>query len=461
MLRYLTVGQLEALEHGQFFRDKTIFLRVDTNTTLANGEIKVNPRIDHSAHVIQRLAITHGAKVIVGTHNGRPGDVSYIGTGVLLKSLRARVSNIHYIGNTFAGDTLNDDAVKEIIRMKGGTAFLLENLRFLPGEAKSLPAKEHAKSPFIRDLIEKCRVDLFVLDAFSIAHRSHRSVVGFCEIPNIAGPNLHDELVAISNLKKYFLNSKNPSSIFVLGGKKIQDYFGLIERATQEGLVKKILTGGLLANLCLFAKGFDLGSETKRLLERQDQKGKSVWDYLPRIERLIRDHPDVFVVPIDVAGRNGSGRSNHKIDQVPKGFCVYDIGDETIVLYEDVIQSMMNELPEEQKLMVYIKGPLGAYDISIDFNRGSRRILEFVIGSHLKKRIFSVMGGGDTTAMLNKFDISETEIDYISLAGGALIETLAGETLPGIAALEESFFRFGSKFESDQAEIPAIGAKVQ
>ncbi len=445
MLRYLTIDLIEDLYGSEVFRNKVVFLRVDTNTTVAHGDIQANARIIRSARTIRRLALEKGARVIVGTHNGRPGDLSYIGTGFIQRSLRPNITgDIDYIGNTFIDDTLNEDTIKAISRMKGGTALLLENLRFLPGESQSLPPSEHAKSRFIRDLIEKCGVEFFVLDAFSIAHRSHRSVVGFQDIPNIAGPNLHEELSTVDTLKTRFLKAENPSSIFMLGGTKIQDYFSLIERALREGLVRHILTGGLLANLCLVAKGYDLGSETRRLLERRDSKGKSLLDYLPKVEALLRGHEKTFVLPIDVAGTsNGSARSVHKVSEVPREFGAYDIGDGTVRLYENVIQREVEGLDADQQLMVYIKGPMGAYDLSIDFNTGSRKLLEFVISPQVKDRIYVVMGGGDTTAMLREFAIRETEIDYLSLAGGALIKMLGGEILPGIQNLEDSYERFG------------------
>lgn len=443
-LKYLHVDQLAAINRD-IFLDKTVFLRVDTNSTLVDGEIKRNERIYAAARVIRMMANTYGARVIVGTHNGRPGDLSYVGTGFGLRNLRKLiVKEIQYIGNTFIEDHLNDEAIRAINRLNGGEALLLENLRFLPGETKSLPPEEHAKTQFVRDLIEKCHVKYFVLDAFSIAHRSHRSVVGFMDIPNIAGPELHRELSAINDLKTRFLNSESPTSVFILGGKKVQDYFPLMEKALSEKRVRKILTGGLLANLGLFAAGYNVGEETKRLLMRRDSKGKSVWDYLPKLKQLLHDYPDVLILPIDVAGGDGSSRIVHRVDSVPSDFSVYDIGDETVGLYEETIEKVISENPTGREVMVYIKGPVGAYDLSPEYSFGSSQLLSLIREPRFRDKIYVVIGGGDTTAMLREFAIPTSSIKHkhISLAGGALIKMLAGERLPGIEALENSYMKF-------------------
>jgi phosphoglycerate kinase len=453
VLKYLNVEQLTAVDKD-VFRAKTVFLRVDTNSTVVDGEIKPNERIVAAARAIRKMATTYGAKVIVGTHNGREGDVSFVGTGFGLKSLRKQrlVGEIKYIGNTFEDDHLNDEAIREIKRLQSGEALLLENLRFLPGEAKSLSPEEHAKSDFIRDLIEKCRVEYYVLDAFSVAHRSHRSVVGFKDIPNLAGPELNRELSAITELKTRFLNGETPSSIFILGGKKVQDYFSLMERALKDNLVRKILTGGLLANLCLFAAGYNIGEETKRLLMRRDSKGKSVWDYLPKIKELLQGYPEVFVLPVDVAGGDGSARVLHKVEDVPEDFCVYDIGNETVGLYEETIEEVIKTNPTGREVMVYIKGPVGAYDLSPEYNFGSSQLLSLIRQPRYRDKIYTVIGGGDTTAMLREFSIPESSLihKHISLAGGALIKMLAGETLPGVQALEESYERFHKALGVDE-----------
>lgn len=443
-LKYLHVEQLTVL-NKDFFRDKTVFLRVDTNSTLVNGEIKANERIYAAARVIRKLATTHGAKVVVGTHNGRAGDVSFVGTGFCLRSLRKQiVKEIKYIGNTYIDDQLNDEAIRAIKGLEDGDALLLENLRFLPGETKSLSPEEHSQSQFIKDLVEKCHIECYVLDAFSIAHRSHRSVVGFKDIPNIAGPELHRELSAINQLRTRFLNSGAPSSIFILGGKKVQDYFPLMEKALKEKRVRKILTGGLLANLGLFAAGYDVGEETKRLLMRRDSKGKSVWDYLPTIKKLLEEYPDVLILPVDVAGGDGSSRNVYRVGNVPRDFCVYDIGEETVGLYEDVIENVIKNNPIGSEVMVYIKGPVGAYDLSPEYSFGSSQLLSLVREPKFRDKIYVVIGGGDTTAMLREFGIPESSMKHkhISLAGGALIKMLAGETLPGIEALQNSYNRF-------------------
>jgi len=372
--------------------------------------------------------------------------LSFIGIGLILKSLRRRVrGDIKYIGNTFIDDGINQDTIKEINSgLVAGEALILENLRFLQGETAPLTSEEHAKTKFVRDLVDTCKIDYFVLDAFSVSHRSHRSVVGFAEeVPCIAGPSLHEELSRIDKIVSYFHGSGEPNSIYILGGIKIQDYFSLLESALESAHVSKILTGGLLGNLCLFARHYDIGMETQARLRRPDLKGRTAWDYLPRISKLLEKYPDIVEVPIDLSGSANGSPTTYRVDSVPEGFCAYDIGTRTIRRYKEIIQDVVCR-SGGRKTLVYIKGPVGAYDLEDTYARGSLELLVTLTGD-LREQIYTVMGGGDTTAMLKAFEIDSKLINYISLAGGALIRVLGGEKLPGVKMLEESYLRFGNE----------------
>ena len=414
---------------------KTVFVRVDTNTTLINGQIRKNERVIRAARTIRRIA-ERGAKVIVGTHNGRMGDVSFVTLGQLKGQLSDKIiGEIKYIGNTYdpKRDTLNDEALRAIRSLSNGEALLLENLRYLDGETKNLSPEEHAKTAFIRTLIDDCGVQYFFNDAFSTSHRSHRSIVGFEELPNIAGLVMDSELSSVNEILEHLNNHQNGRlNVYVLGGVKIQDYFDLVENSLKEGKVEKVLTGGIFANLCLFVAGHDLGQENMKRLTKNDSKGKSIWDFADRAKKLLADYPDAFELPSDVAIEQDGRRVEYKIEkftpELGKNHAVLDIGRETTMRYSDIIRRAQ---------MVFVKGPVGFFE-SDNFNYGSREILNTLTTTNA----YSVMGGGDTSVMLNEFRVNRNEISYISLAGGALLDFLAGKTLPGVESLQRSYRRY-------------------
>lgn len=418
---------------------KTVFVRVDTNTTLIKGQIQLNERVKGAARTIRKIA-DRGARVIVGTHNGRMGDVSFVTLGQLKDQLRSSVvGKIKYIGNTYdiKRDTLNDEAIREIESLSNGEALLLENLRLLDGETKSLTPEEHAQTPFVRTLIDACGVQYFFNDAFSTSHRSHRSIVGFAELPNIAGLTMDSELSNVNAILDHLYDHQNGRlNVYVLGGVKIQDYFDLVENSLIEGKVHKILTGGIFANLCLFAAGRDLGRESMKKLKKTDSKGKSIWDYFERAKKLLSDYPKAFELPSDFAVDENGKRVEYKIDrftpEMGKNRAILDIGHDTTKRYAEIIHRAQ---------MVFLKGPLGLFE-SKNFNYGSREILNTVTSA---EEAYSVMGGGDTSVMLNEFRVNRDEIDYISLAGGALLDFLAGKTLPGVETLKRSYEKYGGR----------------
>ncbi|MBI4453142.1 phosphoglycerate kinase [Candidatus Woesearchaeota archaeon] len=425
---YLTLDSLVGKLTG-----KLVFLRVDTNTTLIGGNFEPNERIISAGDTIKWLT-SHGAKVVVATHNGREGNPDYVSVGPLVWRFRNNLVPVTSIGNTFDGDNLNDAAMKAIHELTDGEALLLENLRFMPGESKKMSAEQYAQTPFIRTLIDDLHVEYMISDGFSIAHRPCRSLLGFCEIPNIAGLSMHQELSSLSKIYGFF-NDPRGKNVYILGGKKIQDYFALIEHSLKTGVVHHILTGGLLANLILYTKGINIGKPSMALLEKKDDKGKSIIDYAPRLRELLGQYRDIFEFPTDVAYQVNRKRIECDITNIPpdlaeKGM-ILDIGDKTTHRYVDIIG---------QAQLVYVKGPVGKFE-DLEFNSGSSRTLSAL----RSEKIYSVMGGGDTTVMLTHFKVPKMEIKYISLAGGALLLALAGEKLPGVNALEQSYNIFHRK----------------
>lgn len=408
-----------------------VFARVDTNTTLIGGEFEPNQRIVRAGNTIKYLT-EHGARVIVGTHNGRPSESDFVSVGPLTSVFRNNLIPITNLGNTYEGDNLNDAAIRDINELRSGEALLLENLRFLPGESTKMTPEEYAQTPFIRGLIDDCGVSLMVSDGFSITHRTCRSILGFEEIPNVAGLNMQQELDSLSQVYEFFYKEQG-DNVYVLGGTKIQDYFALMENSLSEEIVQKILPGGLLANLILHVQGIDIGEPSRDLLERKDAKGNSAMAYAERLSAILDKYPSVFEIPCDVAYDVHGERQEFDVGVVPHGIKrehrILDLGHKTIDEYSRIIRAAQ---------LVYMKGPAGRFEDD-EFNFGSRRLLNAMTGDN----IFSVLGGGDTSVMLTRFRVRLGEINYVSLAGGALLLALAGEELPGVRALQRSYEKFG------------------
>ena len=417
--------------------NKKVFVRVDTNTTLEDGCMPLTSRIEQAFETIRALTDC-GAAVIVGAHNGREGETSFVSLGPLFLELQARNSQLPKLicpGNTYDSDKLglNAQTMEIIQKMHSGDIVILENLRFLANETAKMALEEFALQKFVTDLID-CGVEYYVLDGFSVAHRQHMSIVGFSAIPNMAGLAVEKELNGAKKIQELLAKNQTGEEkvTFLFGGAKIQDYFQLMESSLQNKTVSHILPGGLFSSLCLIAKGYELGAPSRKPLEKKDAKGKSTLDYLDVVKNLLQQNPEVFIMPVDVAYLTSDGqRVECDVENIPghlqESGAVLDIGEKTIEKYKEVLQNSS---------MAYWKGPLGAFDLNPLFGKGSQEILNVIKNND---KIFSVMGGGDTGQMLSKFDTSPSDLSYVSLSGGALIQILAGNPLPGITALEQSY----------------------
>ncbi len=418
-----------------------VLVRVDTNATLESGVMPFTERVKAAFETIQYL-VNAGASVVVAAHNGREGELGYVSLGPLYMMLKKEhpkeLPELVCPGNTYDEERkgLNSDAIKAIKGLKPGQVLVLENVRFLVQETAKMKREEFVQEKFVKDLLE-AGIQYFVMDGFSVAHRAQMSVVGFAQIPNLAGLCIKKELIGSSRVIELLEHNKTGKGkvTFVLGGAKIQDYLELIEKALEQGTVGKILTGGLLGQICMFAKGYDLGPLSKKPLDKKDSKGKSIWDEKDRVAKLLEKYADRFVLPEDVAYEMpDKSRRECSLTDIPaelkeKG-AVLDIGSKTITRYMEIVYNSQ---------MVYWKGPLGAFDRNPAFGDGSKKVLQVLVNN---TNIFSVMGGGDTGQMIESFGVKPEQIGYMSLAGGALIELLAGKKLPGIAILEESYKKF-------------------
>jgi len=394
------------------FKDKVVLVRVDFNSPVDPETKKIldDTRIRAHGETTIKELIEKDAKVVILAHQGRPGAADFIP----LKQHAERLSKVLGKPVKYVDDLYGEKAKKAIKDLKDGEVLVLENTRTFPEERKSKTPEEHAESEFIKELAPLA--DIFVNDAFSVAHRAHASVVGFSAVlPSAAGRIMERELEALSRV----LESPEKPCVFILGGAKADDSLEISKYVLKNNIADYILTGGITGHLFLVATGTDLGKPNMELLEKQEVLG-----LVSGIKELMESYPGRVKVPVDVAVEaTDEKRKEIPVKDLPTEYPILDIGTETINQYSQIIK--------EAKSIV-ISGPPGVYERE-EFLKGTKGILESIAAS----KAFSLVGGGHTVAAVKEFEVAD-KMSYISTAGGALIEFLMGKKLPGVAALEEA-----------------------
>ncbi|MBN2094750.1 MAG: phosphoglycerate kinase [Candidatus Aenigmarchaeota archaeon] len=401
----------ELLKFEDFsYRGKTVGLRVDLNLPYdpKTKTISETPRLIDHAKTIKHLSES-GAKVILLAHQGRKGDEDFISledhANLLEKHLSQPVRFIK-LDSDFSG----------IRELKEGEVALLDNVRSFDDETKELSSEEHAKSALPSKLAPL--LDCFILDAFSVAHRAHASVVGFSTlIPSIAGPVFYKEYEFLERFLREIQFSKN--DVVVLGGAKPTEPINLINRLYGKG-IETVLTTGVISLLILMSRGYKLGKSEEFLKE------KKYLDYLKDIAPFAKEESILY--PVDVAVERNGKRAEIEIKDLPVEEPILDIGSKTIALYSKIIS---------EANVVCMKGPAGTYERA-GFEEGTKKLFEAIADSEC----ISLIGGGNSIDCLEKLKIDPAAFTYISLSGGAFVEFLSGTELPGIAALKESCRKF-------------------
>jgi len=297
---------------------------------------------------------------------------------------------------------MGSELEKTLQEMDSGDIALMENIRLLSEELKEVPGEKHAEGLYVNQMAGK--FDLFVNDAFSVAHRSHASIVGFPNLlDSVAGPLMEAELENCRKIRDEF-----DSGVLVLGGKKPSDLIGIIESKIDS--VDKVLLGGVPGEVALMAKGEDLGGKSEWIRERGlDEKQE-------KLEELMAEYPEKFELPSDL---KNEGRS---VPVEEFNGVSWDIGEETRERYSKIIREADS---------VLMKGPMGAYQKSPE---GSQAVLEA-----LKEcNGFTVMGGGHTSSLVKEFGYSVDDFSHVSIAGGAFVKCVSGEELPAVKPLDIS-----------------------
>ena len=386
------------------FSGKRVIVRVDFNVPLNDKlEVTDDTRIRGAIPTIKKL-LNDGAAVILMSHLGRPKGkrVPELSLAPVAKALSALLGKDVY----FCSKELGPEVQKKAEEMKPGDVMLLENLRFYPGETKG--DEELAKKL-------AALANVYVNDAFGTAHRRHASTAVIAEyFPNAKyfGLLMEHEIV---NLDKV-LNTKESPYTAVIGGAKVSSKIDIIRNLIPK--VDNLIIGGGMSFTFLKALGGEIGSslyeEDKLELAREI------------LDEMILNGVNIYL-PTDVIAAdkfdNDANRQTLKSNAIPDGWMGLDIGPESRHRFAMAINSSR---------MILWNGPMGVFEME-NFSQGTK-VIAISVASATSGGAFSAIGGGDSVAAINKYELADM-LSYVSTGGGAMLEYLEGKTLPGIKAI--------------------------
>jgi len=401
----------DLLSNGALTEGQRALTRVDFNVPLEGGADGSEPRVADDLRLraalptVERITQT-GAKAILMSHLGRPGGER--DASLSLRPVAERFEELLGRPVHFCEETVGEKAEAVIEQLTGGGVVLLENTRFAPGEKANSDAFAEALAAL---------GDVFVGDAFGAVHRAHASTVGAARAmqlddgrPAAMGRLVERELKALGRLVE------EPTSPFVavLGGAKVSDKLGVIERLL--GVADRLLIGGAMSYTFMRAQGRNVGDS----LVEDDRVGDA--------ERLLADAGDPLLLPEDHVAASGlDDEADHQPVEgaLPNGQMGVDIGPATAERYGEAIRRAQT---------VAWNGPMGVVEQE-RFAGGTRAVAQAVADA-TDDGAYTVAGGGDSAAALSQMGFAD-DISHLSTGGGAMLQFLEGEALPGVEVLSD------------------------
>ena len=398
----LSIGDLQ-------LQGQRVFIRVDFNVPIKDGKVGDDSRIKASLSTIQH-AIEHGARVILASHLGRPK-----GQRVDKYSLRPVVEHLSQVMGkpvAFADDCVGEPAEKAVAALKDGDVLLLENLRFHPEEEKN-------DDGFAKQLASLC--DVYVNDAFGTAHRAHASTAGITRhVPKAAaGFLMQKELEYLGRV----INDPEHPFVAILGGAKVSDKIPVINALIDRG-VDKLLIGGAMAYTFLKAEGFTVGKSlvedtmlqtALEIKKRAEEKG--IQFLLPTDHQVVDSYEPVKGEKIVT--------KTIPIEFTNIGLVGMDVGVETVGHFASALQ--------DARTIIW-NGPMGVFE-EPPFDEGTVGVAK-AVASAADRGATVIVGGGDSVSAVSRAGVAD-RITHISTGGGATLEFLSGDELPGVAALTD------------------------
>lgn len=381
---------------------KRVLVRVDFNViNKEGGPVTSLARLRATLPTIRHLT-GQNAKVVLCSHLGRPGGK--VVPGWSLRPVHDELEKLLGTPVAFAGDCTGPEARAAVAALLPGRVLLLENVRFHPGDEKNDPA-------FAGELASLA--DVFVEDGFGVVHRAHASTVGVARhLPSVAGLLLEKELAMLGKV----LESPQRPLVAIMGGAKISDKMAVLDSLIAR--VDALLVGGGMAATFFRAKGWETGSS---LVEQ------SVLDYAAHAMQQAQSRGVHLLLPTDVLVASAPMESAETrivpSDRIPAGWAVVDIGPATL-------DAFCREL--DRSRTVFWNGPMGIFEVPA-FSQGTRRLVDKLT---TLQGATTIVGGGSTAEVVEALGV-EDRFSHVSTGGGATLECLSGQTLPGVAALKE------------------------
>ena len=380
---------------------KRVLVRVDFNVPVKDGAVTDDTRIRAALPTITYL-LEHGAKVILMSHRGRPSGKGFE-EEFSIKPAAERLAQLVDASVAVASDVAGNSAHEMADKLQPGEILVLENLRFDPREKKNDPA-------FCEELASLAEV--YVNDAFGTAHRAHASTTGVAHLlPAYAGFLLAGEVQTLSGM---LAEPKRPF-VAILGGSKVSDKVGVIDALIDKA--DTIIIGGGMCFTFLLAKGFEVGTSLKEE------------DWVERARAMMEKAQAAgceLLLPVDVVAADKFAEDANTVtcaaDAIPADMMGLDIGPETEKLYANAIAGGAT---------VFWNGPMGVFEMKA-FEHGTLAVCEAVAANEAAA---TIIGGGDSVAAVNKFDMAD-RMTFISTGGGASMELVEGKALPGVEALK-------------------------